>query len=290
MQAADSGLFRGELEYWQRQVANPVYSLPLDCALNGQPGAPGVVRRILGGDFSWSLLREATARYNAQLFELLISALVIVLTRWIGKRELRIDVEGHGREDLFGQDVSRTVGWFTSLFPLSFSIEGTSTADVIAHVQKKMRALPNRGVGYGVLRYLSSDPAIRESLKPKSACEVSFNYLGQLDQISRPGQILSLVGDPVGPMRSPNAPPHYRLEVNAWILSGHLTIECSFREQWHRRRTIEGFANSLITELQALTYRNAPPEDAEEQGDLLGFDLTDVERAQLGEMARKFAG
>jgi len=290
LQAADSGLFRGELEYWQRQVANPVYSLPLDCALHAQLGAPGVVRRILDADFSWSLLRETTARYNAQLFELLISALVIVLTRWIGKRELRIDVEGHGREDLFGQDVSRTVGWFTSLFPLSFSIEGTSTADVIAHVQKKMRALPNRGVGYGVLRYLSSDPAIRESLKPKSACEVSFNYLGQLDQISRPGQILSLVGDPVGPLRSPSAPPHYRLEVNAWILSGHLTIECSFREQWHRHRTIEGFADSLITELQALTYRNAPPEDADEQDDLLGFDLTDLERVQLGEMARKFAG
>jgi amino acid adenylation domain-containing protein/non-ribosomal peptide synthase protein (TIGR01720 family) len=289
--AADSNLFGGELDYWRRQITYPAYSLPLDSALDAPPGAPGVVRRTLSADFARSLLRETAARYNAQLIELLISALVIVLTRWVGRREIRIDIEGHGREEIFCQDVSRTVGWFTSLFPLSFSLRGITAPDLIANVQRQMRVMPNHGVGYGVLRYLSSNAAVRESLKPKSASEVSFNYLGQLDQISRSGHILSLASDPVGPMRSPSAPPRYRLEVNTWILSGCLEIECTFREQWHRRRTVEKFAESLIEELQALTRFN-PRDDQNHEGedDIFGLILSDAERAQLAEMARKFAG
>lgn len=290
IRAAEAGLFGGELAYWQQELAIPAYPLPLDDTLNGQPGALGVVRRTLGPDFSRSLLRETATRYKAQFYELLISVLVIVLTRWLGKQELRIDVEGHGREEVFSHDVSRTVGWFTSLFPLSFALPGSNAPDLIRQVQTKMRALPNRGVGYGVLRYLSSNPAIRESLKPKSAAEVSFNYLGQLDQINRPGQILSLTDDPVGPMRSPLAPSHYRLEINAWILDGCLAIECSFRERWHRTRTIERFVDSLITELQALTRFDKLFEDTDNQEDLMGLELTERERAELAEMARKFAG
>jgi amino acid adenylation domain-containing protein/non-ribosomal peptide synthase protein (TIGR01720 family) len=289
-QAAGSSLFGHEVQYWQQQVATPVHPLPRDGAFEAESGAPGVVRRILSDDLSASLLRETTARYNAQLHELLLSALLIVLTRWIGKPELRIDLEAHGREELFDQDLSRTVGWFTSLFPIAFSLQGTNARDVIPQVKAKMHNLPHRGIGYGILRYLSSDQVLRESLKPKSPSEVSFNYLGQFDQLSQPGQILTLTSDPVGPLRNPEGRPHYALEVNAWILGGRLTIDCAFRQQWHRRPTIEQFADSLTTELQVIASLNTTVNQTDHQDDLLGVELTSLELAQLAEAAKRFAG
>src|SRR4029453_3910609 len=97
---------------------------------------------------------------------------------------LLIDLEGHGREEIVeGVDLSRTVGWFTTIFPVLLQLEPTAAlADALKSVKEQLRHLPKRGIGYGVLRYLSQDTEISEKLRTLPQAEVCFNYLGRVDQ------------------------------------------------------------------------------------------------------------
>jgi non-ribosomal peptide synthase protein (TIGR01720 family) len=88
-------------------------------------------------------------------------------------------MEGHGREDVIdGVDLSRTVGWFTTLFPVALDVVDGDWREQIKAVRRQLRAIPNNGFGFGALRYLGRltvggpDP------------QVSFNYLGQWDSRS----------------------------------------------------------------------------------------------------------
>src|SRR6185295_17861890 len=95
---------------------------------------------------------------------------------------LLVDLEGHGREELIeGADLSRTVGWFTAIYPVLLELEKSSSpAARLAVVKEQLRRIPHHGAGFGVARYLSNGSARLKALPPS---EVSFNYLGQLDQI-----------------------------------------------------------------------------------------------------------
>ncbi|MCC1705883.1 hypothetical protein KSI34_24965, partial [Salmonella enterica subsp. enterica serovar Indiana] len=86
--------------------------------------------------------------------DLLLTALVRVISRWSGQAGALIQLEGHGREDLFDTlDLSRTVGWFTSLFPVRLQAHG-DLSSAIKSIKEQLRAVPDKGVGYGLLRYL----------------------------------------------------------------------------------------------------------------------------------------
>src|SRR5207302_10570711 len=101
-----------------------------------------------------------------------------------GRRELAIDLEGHGRQDLFAElDLSRTVGWFTTLCPLVLEV-GTQPEPLAAlrATKARLRSIPPRGIGYGLLRYLHADPQLRARLQEQPQPAISFNYLGQFDQ------------------------------------------------------------------------------------------------------------
>ncbi len=93
-----------------------------------------------------------------------------------------MDLEGHGREDLFeGVDLSRTAGWFTTIYPVVLRLDaGVGPGEALKAIKEQLRGVPHRGIGYGLLRYLRGGEA-SERLATLPAAEVSFNYLGQLD-------------------------------------------------------------------------------------------------------------
>ena len=116
---------------------------------------PGRKARIrLDAEHTRQLLQDAPAAYRTQVNDLLLTALARVISRWSGQAAALIQLEGHGREDLFDDvDLTRTVGWFTSLFPVRLQADGElSTA--IKSVKEQLRAVPDKGLGYGLLRYL----------------------------------------------------------------------------------------------------------------------------------------
>src|SRR5690606_22916775 len=131
-----------------------------------------------------ALLQDVPPVYRTRINDVLLTALAQTLARWSGVRTLWVNLEGHGREELFeGVDLSRTVGWFTTLYPVRLDLTAEAPGEALKAIKEQLRAIPQGGIGYGVLRYRHPDPAVRASLAALPAPELSFNYLGQLDTL-----------------------------------------------------------------------------------------------------------
>ncbi|NER25073.1 MAG: hypothetical protein F6J96_31110 [Symploca sp. SIO1C2] len=178
-----------ELDYWLNQPWSQISPLPVDYTQT-QPentvGNAGQVSVKLNVEETRTLLGSVNEAYNTQINDILLSALAISLAEWTGNSTILIDLEGHGREELFEDvDLSRTVGWFTSLFPVLLQLPtDDKLASVIKSIKEQLRAIPNRGIGYGILRYLCKDTAVNQQIQSIPTPEISFNYLGQFDQVT----------------------------------------------------------------------------------------------------------
>src|SRR5579883_43167 len=174
-----------EWEYWLAALQKPVSRLPVDFLEGANTVASSrTVLVTLSAEETQALLQKLPTTHRTQINDVLLTALLQAFNQWTGSRLLLVDLEGHGREELFANiDLSRTVGWFTTLFPVLLdSGESFNLEDVLKSVKEQLRTIPNRGIGYGVLRYLSTNPEIARQLRSLPQPEVSFNYLSQVDQ------------------------------------------------------------------------------------------------------------
>jgi non-ribosomal peptide synthase protein (TIGR01720 family) len=212
------------------------------------------------------LLHEAPAAYHTQIQELLLTAMLFALGRWTGRHWMLLDIEGHGRDPVLGDmDLSRTIGWFTCLYPLVLEADlARDPGHVIKTVKEQIRQVPGRGIGYGLLRYLSGDETAA-ALAALPASPVLFNYLGQLDapvEVARlgearsRGQVLS-----TGPVHSSRGVRTHLLEANGGIVSGRLQFRWTYSERVHRQETIETVAREFVDALDRLVAhcRTADP-------------------------------
>lgn len=174
--------------WWHTQATAPVAALPR--REGNAPKAPLARRESWAFELppaaTEALSATGHAAYHTQGDELLLAAWMLALFRATGNAPtagqpaaFRITLESHGRAALLdGVDISRTVGWFTALFPLRFALSGNALPTLIREVKETLRAVPDRGVGYGVLRWLQRDAALVNA----PASEIGFNYLGRFDQ------------------------------------------------------------------------------------------------------------
>jgi non-ribosomal peptide synthase protein (TIGR01720 family) len=198
------------------------------------------------------LLQEVPKAYNTQINDVLLAALVVAAGQWTGRRSLLIDLEGHGREALFEEvDVGRTVGWFTALYPVRLELE-TDNWETLKRVKEHLRAIPQRGLGYGLLKYLQANAELRARLQEGAAAEVSFNYLGQFDQSISGASLFRLASESSGEVYSPRARRSYLLEINGIVVRGQLQLGWTYSEQLHKRETIERLAQTFIAALRGL--------------------------------------
>ncbi len=199
------------------------------------------------------LLQEVPAAYQTQINDLLLTALAQALADWTGGRTLLLDMEAHGRAALFDDlDVSRTVGWFTTLFPVRLTLPGDpSLGAALTGVRDQLRRIQPRGFGYGLLRYLADDELASE-LAALPQAEISFNYLGQLDQVVEQSSLFGPAAEAVGRTASPRGERHYLIEINAMIAAGQLQTTWVYSEHFHRPETIERLALGFIYGLRAL--------------------------------------
>ncbi|HAA31664.1 MAG TPA: hypothetical protein DCE56_33130 [Cyanobacteria bacterium UBA8553] len=165
-----------------------------------------------------------------------------------------VDFEGHGREELFEDaDLSRTVGWFTSIFPLLLELENTADpGEALQSIKEQLRRIPNRGIGYGVLRYLSGNPEIVEQLQAMPQPEVSFNYLGQLDQVLPESSTFKPAREPIGSPYGLRGTRSHLLNISGFVDEGRLRMYWTYSDVVHQRRTIEQLAQSFMTHLRSL--------------------------------------
>jgi non-ribosomal peptide synthase protein (TIGR01720 family) len=184
----------------------------------------------------------------------LLTALAQTFAHWTGERRLLLDLDRHGRVDLFEDvDLSRTVGWFTTVVPVQLDLAGASTpGEALQAVREQLRRIPNGGIGYWLLRYLSGDAEIAARLRAQPRAEVNFNYLGQFDQLRGGPLLLRLAGEPSGPSHSLRSRRIYLFDVTAAIVEGQLQVEWSYSEHVHRRATVERLAHGFVEALRAL--------------------------------------
>jgi amino acid adenylation domain-containing protein len=187
---ADSDSLKKELPYWTavtepNAVAEALKPFATDAA-GSAANTEGKAKRAtvaLNEDATRSLLQTVPAVYNTQINDVLLTALARAWAKWTGSGTLYTNLEGHGRENLFDDvDISRTVGWFTSIFPVRLELnesgETWQPGEALKSVKEQLRRIPQRGVGYGILRYLSGDKTLRSWPEPAMV----FNYLGQFDR------------------------------------------------------------------------------------------------------------
>jgi amino acid adenylation domain-containing protein/non-ribosomal peptide synthase protein (TIGR01720 family) len=246
-------------EYWLTQLDADVPPLPVDYPVDRQINTVASEAQVsvsLSVEQTRALLQEVPSVYNTQINDVLLAALVQSFGQWTGERQhsLVVDLEGHGREELFADvDLSRTVGWFTSLFPVRLELpKDDHPGEVLKSVKEQLRRLPQQGIGYGILRYLSPDEAMRFQLQHLPQPEVSFNYLGQLDGVLSASPLLGFATESAGSPVSSLGVCNHLLEINAFVVNGKLQLDWTYSQNIHHRETVERFAFGFIDALQSL--------------------------------------
>ena len=248
---AQSETIKTDLAYWLEQSRKRVTSLPLDFANGANTVADAdVVSVSLSEAETTGLLQEVPSVYQTQITDALLAALARAVKKWINERTLLVDVESHGRESIADDlDLSRTVGWFTSVFPVVIESSTSDVAATIKSVKEQLRRVPRNGFSYGLLRYLTTDGiSTEQSLQP----EIGFLYLGQFDQELPASAPIRLAHESSGPAQSPRAQRTHLLDFEARVADGKLQVSITYSHNLHRRETISRLAEGFLEELRAL--------------------------------------
>ncbi len=251
---ADGGVARAEIPYWTRPEP-PLADLPLDAPGGDNDLASAATCSVtLDAERTAALLHEVPGAYQVQVPDVLATSLVRALGEWTGHNALRLDLEGHGREEVSpGLDLLRTVGWFTSVYPVTLALPpGTpDPGGMLRAIKEQLRAVPNRGIAFGALRYLSADASVREQLAALPRAQVMLNYFGQLDQALGGDTGWRLAGPLIGAFGA-RGPRAYPLEVNAGVYAGRLQVDWTYSTALHETATIERVASRFLALLEEL--------------------------------------
>ena len=188
------------------------------------------------------------------MHEVLLTALAASLSEWSGEQRVLVDVESHGREETVGEvELTRTVGWFTVLYPLLLEAGEGSWSEKLRRVKEQQRQVPQGGIGYGVLRYLSEASEVRERLAGQPQAEVSFNYAGRGEaERSREGALVGPARESSGAGYSPRDNRWHMLEINASAGGGELVVHWTYTEGVHRRETVEQVAHKMLSAIKEI--------------------------------------
>ena len=253
---AAAGGFDDELSHWAAvtEGGDPVLPLDGDGARerDGSEGpvcgqdVVGTMRSVtarLDRDRTAALLHQVPAVYRTQINDVLLAALGRVLSRWTGRDRVLVDLEGHGREDLLdGLDLSRTVGWFTTMFPVALQASPGDWGEALKSTKEQLRTVPRNGLGYGALRYLTG--ALESAVTP----QVSFNYLGQFQHS---GGLHSDV--------SPQTVRPHLLDIVGAVVGDSLELTWFYSTGRHDESTIRRLAGELIQALREIVEHCAQP-------------------------------
>jgi amino acid adenylation domain-containing protein/non-ribosomal peptide synthase protein (TIGR01720 family) len=280
---ARSGALKGEAAYWLAEAARPVANLPTDRAEGANnEGASARLAATLDEDETRALLVDVPPVYTTQINDVLLTALALAFHRWCGESTLRIDLEGHGREDLFETvDLSRTAGWFTAVYPVDVALEDAADLGrAIKGVKEQLRRVPGKGIGYGLLRYLSGDAATVEALRAAPRPQISFNYLGQLDAGQETAQQAWLVPleSETGEARSPAGPRSHLLNVDAVVVGGKLHVTWTYPTELYDGATVQRLADGYVDAVRDLIAHCRDPQAG-------GFTPSDFAMAGLDQDA-----
>ncbi|WP_353961229.1 non-ribosomal peptide synthase/polyketide synthase [Paenibacillus sp. S-12] len=280
---ANDPALESEREYWQHNEQLTYEPLPKDFEQGrSKLKDSGLVTVRWTAEETEQLLKQAHRAYHTEMNDLLLAALGLAVQAWSGRGRVLVNLEGHGREDILPDvDITRTVGWFTSQFPVVLEpCHAQSLGHQVKQVKESLRRIPNKGISYGILRYLSA-PRDGEcfALEP----EISFNYLGQFDQDYESSGSQSSPFSP-GSDSSPNAVMDFVLDINGMVSEGVLELTIRYGETQYKRETVERLGTLLQSSLREVINHCVSKERPElTPSDVLLQDVTVEELERLAE-------
>lgn len=261
VELARGGDVARESDYWLSRLQAWTPLVPAEANGENTVGSARSVTSRFSKEETQSILQEIPAAFRTHINDALLTALAMAFLAK-GGSPLVIELEGHGREDIIpGIDLSRTVGWLTARFPVRLEISPTASAgENLAAVKEQLREIPGRGLGFGLLRYLSptgfSQGAGWSSLPEP---DVSFNYLGRVDQ-AMPDSPGIRRRPSIGNTRSPQDRRAHALAIEGKVLDGCLQFSWIYSEARNRRGTIETLAGAFATAMRELVAQSRSSE------------------------------
>ncbi len=293
--AASGAVDAGEAEHWRSVLAGPVAPLPTDLPPSAGPDDEASGRTVtvsLDEETTHRLLHQMPNAARCRVDEALVAAVAMAVRPWAGGDSLLLELEGHGREPEVvgadGFDLSRTVGWFTTRFPVRVRLPETEGVEAALRAAKEaLRGTPGNGIGFGLSRYLGAAAGPGDGSDPSGARgpEIGLNYLGRLDA-SLPGEgWLRLAAEPSGPNRAPGGQRPLPLQVVGSVLGGSLHLDWSYSANRHYRRTVEALAEAAADALRclvAMTDRGEPIAWSPADFPLAGLSAAALDRVLAG--------
>ncbi|MGW1032000.1 condensation domain-containing protein, partial [Streptomyces antibioticus] len=258
---------RAELPVW-REIAATEEPLLGTRRLDPAVDTAATAREIeltLEPEVTEALLTRVPASVNGSVTDVLLCGLATAVVERRGAGPVLVDLEGHGREHVVdGVDTSRTVGWFTSLYPVRLAPEGRLPVDRLKQVKEQLRAFPDNGVGYGILRHLRGEPGL--DVSP----QIGFNYLGRYTDGDDTGDWQTVDG-PVPAPRSAEMAMTHAVEITA-VTENHegrprLVVTWAWASGLLAESAVRGLAHAWFDALRAL---------ADERPDTVGLTPSDL--------------
>ncbi|HVI44818.1 MAG TPA: non-ribosomal peptide synthase/polyketide synthase [Chitinophaga sp.] len=242
---------QAQLDYWQ-QTVNSYRPLRTDIAYDGALTVSDTAshRRRLGVTQTQRLLQEAPRAYHTVINDVLLCALTLALTAWNNARGAIIGLEGHGREDIApGTDTSRTIGWFTNMYPVRLhTAAGSTPGNALRDVKEQLRRMPDKGLGYGVLKYINR----AEGLQGKDPWDILFNYLGQSDNTVKQDGLLGMAAESSGTDAGADFPMRHKLALTGMVQDGELMLQWEYSNKHYAPETVAELADAYMTQLEKL--------------------------------------
>lgn len=227
-----------EKEYWQN-IESTSFVLPTDFETSDWVSAnSNKAVATLDGEYTRVLLTEIYKAYKVDVPIILNLAILLAFREWTDQDTMIIEQESHGRE-LDEVDTSRTLGWFTALYPVKIELEGADLEQHIKGVKEQMRSIPQNGIGYGIYKYLSNP----EDIQVQGTAQVRVNYLGQFDQELN-NSLFSFNHESTGMESDTSNNMTAIWELNALVVDGVFRIELSYNRKAHETATVQRFVDS----------------------------------------------
>ncbi|MDP4146802.1 MAG: amino acid adenylation domain-containing protein [Bacillota bacterium] len=271
---AKSSELLNEIDYWSKIEKTKIESLPRD-------NETVVDNKVKNSAVSWmklltkdteNLLMNTNYAYNTEINDILLAALGLTIKDWTGENKVLINLEGHGREEIVPDiNISRTVGWFTSQYPLILNV--TETDDIgyyIKSVKEDIRKIPNKGIGYGILKYITPKE-YRNEIEFKLIPQISFNYLGQFDKdVNQDLFTTSVIS--AGTSISEESQRIYDININGMVIYGELQLSFQYNKEQYNSDTIEKLAISYEKMLLKVINHCIEKEESEMTPSDYGYD------------------
>jgi amino acid adenylation domain-containing protein/non-ribosomal peptide synthase protein (TIGR01720 family) len=236
-----------QLEYWRSVEETRVRELPKDFEVTAKEkvsGSSEIISIHLDEENTAALLKEVNQAYSTGINDILLTALGMAIKEWKGLGKIAVNLEGHGRESIIEDiDINRTVGWFTSQFPLVLDMSHREDlAYMIKSVKETLRKIPQKGIGWGILRYLTP-PGKKKGTNFAIEPEINFNYLGQFEQKKETRErgidifTFSRIG--TGDTVSPLMERTHALDINGMVTGRKLKVTFSFSRYEFMKTTME---------------------------------------------------